>query len=54
MNTTGTMHELIFPNIYILLNITYYVLPLTIIIGLVIIRLGFKGQSNNLQFLPAH
>ena len=50
MNTTGNMHELIFPNIYMLLNVTYYVLPLTITIGLVIIGVGFKGQSNNLQY----
>ena len=42
MNTTGNMHELIFPNIYMLLNVTYYVHPLTIAIGLVIIGVGWS------------
>ena len=46
MNTIRNMHELIFPNISILLNITYYILPLSIIVVLVVIAVGFKGHSS--------
>ena len=49
MNIIRNMHEMIFPNIYILLNIIYYILPLTIILVLIVIAVGFKGQTNYLQ-----
>ena len=42
------MHELIFHKIYILLDISYYIYPVSIIILLVIIAVGFQGQKNSL------
>ena len=49
MNTIRNMHEVIFPNIYILLDIIYYMVRLVRIIALAIITVGFKGQTNTLQ-----
>ena len=42
------MYELIFHKIYILLDISYYIYPVSIIILLVIIAVGFQGQKNSL------
>ena len=44
MNAIGNMHEVRFPNIYILLNIIYYILPLIITIVLVIKAVGFSNK----------
>ena len=41
MNAIRNMHEVRVPNIYILFNIVYYVLPLTIIIIWTIKAVGF-------------
>ena len=49
MNTIRNMHEVIFPNIYILLDIIYYMVRLVRIIALAVITVGFKGQTNTLQ-----
>ena len=38
MNIIRNMPEVIFPKIYILLNITHYMLPVTIIIVLITIQ----------------
>ena len=42
------MHEVTFPNIYIMPNIIYYIPPLTIVIVLVMMAEDFKGQTNSL------
>ena len=41
MNAIENIHEVRFPNIYILSHIIYYILPLTIIIALTIKAVGF-------------
>ena len=52
MNTIGNMHEVIFPNIYILSDGINYIRPLTIIIALAIKAVGFSKVrqtfSNNI------
>ena len=48
MKTIRNMHGVIFPNIYILLDIIYHILLLTIIIALVIIAVDLNGQTNAL------
>ena len=45
MNVIENMHAVRFPNIYILNQIIYYILPLTIIIVLVIKGIGFSKVS---------
>ena len=42
MNTKEKMHEVRFPNIYILPHIIHYIVPLTIIIVLAIKAVGFS------------
>ena len=42
MNAIENMHEVRFPNIYILSNIIYYILPLTVIIAMAIKSVGFS------------
>ena len=49
MNAIGNMHEVIFPNIYKLSNIIYYILPLTIIIVLVIKAVHFSKVKQSLH-----
>ena len=46
MNAIENMHELKFPNIYILSHIVYYILPLTIIIVLAIKEVGFPRSDK--------
>ena len=42
MNTKKNMHEVRFPNVYILSSIIYYIVPSTIIIVLAINAVGFS------------
>ena len=49
MNAIGNMHGVRFPNIYILSNIIYYALRLTIIIVLAIKPVGFSKVRENLR-----
>ena len=49
MNAIGIMHEVRFHNIYMLLNIIYYVLPLAIIIILEIKAVGFSQVRASLS-----
>ena len=42
MNAKGNMHEVRFPNIYILSYIIYHIPPLTIILALAIKAVGFS------------
>ena len=48
MNATENMHEVRFPNIYILSHIIYYILPLTIIIVLGIKEVGFSKTKSDI------
>ena len=48
MNAKENIHEVRFPNIYILSHIIYYIVPLTIIIISTINAVDFfKGQTNS-------
>ena len=42
MNAIENMHEVRFPNVYILSHVIYYIPPLTIIIALEIKAVGFS------------
>ena len=54
MNSIGNMHEVRFPTIYILWNIIYDILPLTIIIVLVIKKaIGFSKLRQDLSNILA-
>ena len=46
MNATENMHEVRFPNIYILSHIIYYIPPLLIILVLAIKEVGFSKTKN--------
>ena len=46
MNAIKNMHEVRFPNIYILSHIIYYIHPLTRIIALAIKAVGFLQYIN--------
>ena len=48
MNATENMHEVRFPNIYILSHIIYYIPPLTIIIVLGIKEVGFSKTKSDI------
>ena len=48
------VHEVIFPNIYILLSIIYYVPPLTIINSLVTILVVSKARQTLSNFIEIH
>ena len=55
MNAIENMHEVRFPNIYILLHIIYFILPLTIIIALTIKAVGFsKVRQIFSNIFPMH
>ena len=48
MNPKQNVHEVIFPNIYILSHIIYFIVPLTVIIVLALKAVGFsKYQIRN-------
>ena len=49
MNAIENMHEVRFPNIYILSNIIYYILPLTVIIAMAIKSVGFSKVRQTLS-----
>ena len=49
MNAIENMHEVRFPNIYILSHIIYYILPLTINIVLTIKAVGFSKVRQTLS-----
>ena len=49
MNTIGNMHEVRFSNIYTLSDIIYYILPLTIIIGLQAKAVRFSKVRDSLS-----
>ena len=49
MNSIGNMHEVRFPNIYILANIVYHILPLTIIIVLTKKAAGFSKAEQSVS-----
>ena len=49
MNAKENMHEVRFPNIYILSHIIYYIVPLTIIIVLAIKAVGFSKFRQTLS-----
>ena len=49
MNAIGNLHEVRFPNIYILSNIIYYILPLTVIIAKAIKSVGFSKVRQTLS-----
>ena len=49
MNAKENMHEVRFPNIYILSHIIYYIVPLTIIIVLAIKAVGFSKVRQTLS-----
>ena len=49
MNTIGNMHGVRFPNIDLLSNIIYYILPLTIVIVLAIKPVGFSKVRQSLS-----
>ena len=46
MNVIGNMHEVRFPNIFILSHIVCYIPPLTIIIALALTAVGQTDFSN--------
>ena len=49
MNAKENMHEVRFPNIYILSHIIYYIVPLTIIIVLAIKAVSFSKVRQTLS-----
>ena len=49
MNAIGNMHEMRFSNMSILSHIVYYTAPLTIIIALVIKKVGFSKVRQTLR-----
>ena len=49
MNAIENIHEVRFPNIYVLSHIIYYILPLTIIIALAIKGIGFSKVRQTLS-----
>ena len=53
MNAKENMHEVRFPNIYILSHIIYYIVPLTIIIVLAIKAVGLSKVRQTLSTIFA-
>ena len=49
MNAIENMHEVRFPNVYILSHIIHYILPLTMIIVLVIKGVGLSKDMQTLS-----
>ena len=49
MNAKENMHEVRFPNIYILSHIIYYIVPLAVIIVLAVKALGFSKVRQTLS-----
>ena len=49
MNVIGNMHEVRFPNIYILLNNIHYILPLTTVMAVAIKAVAFPKARQTLS-----
>ena len=49
MDSKQNMHEMIFPNIYILSHIIYFIVPLTVIIVLALKAVGFSKVKQTLS-----